>query len=122
MIIRAFGWYHVARGADRPFPPPTAAKLMVAEIAAQVDGTILRPVSLACLAWPPAAFEKCRHDHLACIAITFEPGEMTRSLGSWFQWQHPRWGWAQAPAPMIEHVAAPAMLPPTSPVADARAS
>lgn len=39
---------------------------------------------------------------LVRLRIECEPGEPTRPLGSWYQWQHPCWQWSLAAIPAVD--------------------
>jgi hypothetical protein len=111
-VFRAYAWYRVRMGIDRPYPPPAAVRLMVLEIERQMRAAAMQPVSVSCVSWSPSSLARLHgDDHLARVAITCEPGEPARPLTSWFQWQHPNWTWASSPAPTIEHIEGTRQLP-----------
>jgi hypothetical protein len=86
-------WY-ARRGQHRDHDVPNfpAVLAMLADIERQLACIGARPVAVDCEYWPKGV---CGGDHagdqLARIMIEAEPGEATRPLRSWFQWQHPRW-------------------------------
>jgi hypothetical protein len=52
------------------------------------------------------------------LRIECEPGEPTRPLASWYQWQHPSWEWSLASLPTVDetrversHVELPPLMP-----------
>ncbi len=99
MKFSAHVWYcgHGSRGQ----PSFQATRAMLDEIERQLQHAGARPITARCEYWLPGAFANVARgpsgglgdprEQLARITIEAEPGDMTRRLYSWFQWQHERW-------------------------------
>jgi hypothetical protein len=93
-------WFRRAGFGARDAPPPRAAlALMLADLGARCDAAGLRPLRLVeCALWPPGTFSGARAVHyLARLSIAAGPGAFDDGpMARWYQWQHPRWGFAPA--------------------------
>jgi hypothetical protein len=92
--LSAHIWY-ARRGSHRDHDVPNLPMvlIMLAEIERQLACLSAKPVQIVdCEYWPKDIGGSAHAgDQLARITIEAEPGEPTRPLRSWFQWQHPRW-------------------------------
>lgn len=96
-------WFR--RGLLRsPMPQRAAIVLMLAELEDKLRAADAAPIGLVCEAWPPGAFgDDHRADHLGRLAIEAQRGGIFNGrLVRWYEWQHPRWKWAQASAADLE--------------------
>lgn len=100
--MRAIAWYSNHSGHQSALPQRAVVKHMLADIEARLKARKCRPVSLSCQRWPADAFhELYDEDYLASITVEIEPGQLTRSLASWFQWQHPQWVFETSAPPQL---------------------
>lgn len=105
-------WY-ARRGhcRDHDMPNFSMVLAMLADIERQLAAVGGQPIAVVCEYWPKGI---CGGDHageqLARITIEAEPGDPTRPLRSWFQWQHPRWHEGRA-LPFIEGARPIALAP-----------
>lgn len=74
-----------------PLPPRRALKSMLAELEQQIVDLGYFPTGVACRSWLEGTGAVAR------ISLVAWPGDMTRSLASWYEWQHPRWNWIVPP-------------------------
>lgn len=113
MKFSAHVWYRRSQIKRQGDPPSYAAvSTILAEIERELDRAGMRPVELKCENWPSGTFPGEHATHLlARITIEAEPGTPTRSLRSWFEWQHPRWV-AGGALPLLESVSMPLLGAP----------
>lgn len=76
-------------------PPRPALRGMLDDLDRQLRLAGLAPVSLVCRSWLEG--EKA----IAWITLAVESGEPSRTLSSWYEWQHPVWQWIKPPAALI---------------------
>lgn len=76
--------------ANEAQPPNAALAILLRELDGELTRGGLRLVELDCRTVLQGA-KKGAHCYLARITLTCEPGTPSRSLTSWYQWQHPVW-------------------------------
>jgi hypothetical protein len=86
-----------------PQPPRKAVLLMLADLEDALKRAGWRPAALRCERWREIGDDG--PEYVARIVLECEPGELTRPLKCWFEWQHPRWRWCAPAGPVIESVA-----------------
>jgi hypothetical protein len=85
-----------------PRPPYGTLAAMLAQLADALADTGHKPVAVdRTEAWPLGEDNTQATRMLVRLRIQCEPGEGTRSLASWFQWQHPGWCWSVAALPTV---------------------
>lgn len=92
-----------------PQPPRPVIVAMLRELSGQLAALGYRPIALDC-----GSFFNSNGDNVATITIAVEPGEPTRPLATWYEWQHPRWQW-MAPRAAIEGDVATPLLAEAAP-------
>lgn len=97
--VTAYGSF-ARQKTGSPVPPRRVVTAMVAELARELAAIGARPVDVLC-----NAFFDGVSANIAAITLAVEPGDMPRSVASWFEWQHPRWVFVETP-PAIEGAAA----------------
>lgn len=88
-------------------PPRDKIKKMLAgmETVLRARGSV--PVHLSVETWRmPIKMRIHDSDCMARITIRTAPGELHRSLVSWYEWQHPFWQWSCQPVPDYARIVA----------------
>lgn len=86
-----------------PSPPREAIRQMLGELEDRFALVDLHPVALRTECWAvPAGYgDRWGGNVYGRITVEHAPGAMLGTLMRWYEWQHPRWGWASAPAPKL---------------------
>jgi hypothetical protein len=94
-------WSHEGGNVRGPAPPRRALLAMLENLAGVLRARGEHPLAMKVESWrrPNYVAPDGHNDFLARITIQSAPGLDTRSLASWFQWQHPRWRWSDSSFP-----------------------